>query len=83
MMSRVDYRIIADGFARSLENEATDIGRMAVARAVRLLADEFKNENRSRFRYDTFFLACGLDAWGDLPEDDDPPINLSKYLVNK
>jgi hypothetical protein len=55
------YVTVAADIAKALERE--DICKDSVALVTRKLASNFKFES-SRFRYDTFFEACGLDSFG-------------------
>lgn len=60
--SRKDYRAAAEAFKVASAFERRE-ARDALAHAARLLADHFKRDNPA-FRYDRFFEACGLDAFG-------------------
>lgn len=60
--SRKDYQAAALAFKTAAAFEPLE-AREALAHAARLLADDFKASN-PRFRYDRFFEACGLDAFG-------------------
>lgn len=62
-MSRGDYEEIANVINDNLED--TMVESRAIATMARELADVFK-ANNPRFRYDTFFAACGLDEWGEV-----------------
>jgi hypothetical protein len=55
------YKKVAADIAGTLER--SDVCKDSVALVTRKLADNFKFDN-SRFRYDTFFEACGLDGFG-------------------
>lgn len=66
MMSKVDYRDTADAIKGVVQTTPLnhDAERDGVSRTVKAVADAFKARN-PRFRYDTFFEACGLNSWGD------------------
>lgn len=61
-MTRKDYRAIAEQIKWSLKG-ANEDATQGVAQTARNVADALKADN-SRFRYDTFFEACGLDSYG-------------------
>lgn len=61
MASRQLYRGIATNVAQCLGNSGTC--KDSVAELARKIADTLKAD-RSQFRYDTFFAACGLDSFG-------------------
>lgn len=65
MMSRKHYRDVATAIhdAQTIADDAT---RKAIAALARELADRFRRDNAA-FRFDRFFEACGLDAFGDMP----------------
>lgn len=62
-MSRGDYEEIANIINDNLADNMVE--SRTVATMARELADVFK-ANNPRFRYDTFFAACGLDEWGEV-----------------
>jgi hypothetical protein len=62
-MSRKHYRQIAAVINDNRRSESA-IARLAVAGVARDIADILKRDN-PRFRYDKFFEACGLDAFGN------------------
>ena len=62
-MSRAGYIKLAEAYAAKLKITEGDV-RKGVAIAIRTTADVFKMD--PRFRYDTFFEVCGLDAFGEL-----------------
>ena len=64
------YREIASMIADDLNQAAhphTEAYRQGVAMTASRLADVLQADN-PRFRYDRFFAACGLDAYGELPQ---------------
>lgn len=68
MASRKMYRSVALSLKTALG--MTD-DKPVVARIARDLALDFKRENEA-FRYDLFFEACGLDAFGEVIPTDEP-----------
>lgn len=67
-MSKKDYELIAETIEYRLATALTPEVAEGVASVARELAGRFKGDNY-RFRYDTFFKACGLDSWGNLVGD--------------
>jgi hypothetical protein len=72
-MSRKQYREVASILESQIASaeylpESSAAVRMTTSRIAKDLADMFKRDN-SRFRYDTFFEAAGLDGFGDVKKD--------------
>jgi hypothetical protein len=63
-MSRKDYVAAAEIIAAGLESASLSVeATVVVTQLANAFADHFKADN-PRFRYDTFFAACGLDSHG-------------------
>lgn len=68
-MSRKHYREVAENIAYEVRllGGLTPVRRLAKSEVIEQWAGSmalmFKHDN-SNFRYDTFFEACGLDAYG-------------------
>jgi hypothetical protein len=60
-LSRKHYRGLAAMIKDAVENKSS------VDEVARNLADFLKEDN-SGFRYDTFYKACGLDMYGEVPK---------------
>lgn len=74
-MTRKDYVAFAGMLSEEIRNYPA--GRSFTARVARNIANILKDDS-PRFRYDTFYAACGLDEWGfpsdsNDPDDDHPP----------
>ena len=63
-MSKKDFEAVAAVFNKELTGPSS-VCKLEIARIARDLADEFKRSN-TRFRYDRFFEACGLDPFGEV-----------------
>lgn len=62
--SRALYVSVAESVKIDLAQASNPIMVDAIAKCIReSIAPAFKRDN-ARFRYDTFFVACGLDAFG-------------------
>jgi hypothetical protein len=62
-MSRKHYREAAETVREAVEGANTPGGVEAASDIARGLADMFKRDD-PKFRYDTFYAACGLNEWG-------------------
>lgn len=59
------YREAAATIREVVEGAYTEVELSAAVVIVRNLADMYKRDN-PKFRYDTFYEACGLDEWGQV-----------------